>query len=93
MGRVSGLSTPSTRRKNPTINFALNPKQTGQMLHRLEERLQALEQDLADHRREMAEVLRLGRRLQAQGDATLWQLFDDLRSEVEALRPQDKDGG
>jgi hypothetical protein len=56
------------------------------MIHHLEESLQAVEQAQADHRREVAEALRLGRRLQAQGDAGLWQPFDDLRGEVEALR-------
>lgn len=75
------------RRSNSLYSgLALNPEQAGQQLHVLEERLQAVEQTLADHRREVAEALRLGRRLQAQGDAGLWQLIDDVRSDVEALR-------
>ena len=78
---------PFTRRGNsPLSGLALEPQQAGRMFHHLEERLQAVEQALADQRREWEEGLRLCRRLQAQGDAHLWQKTDTLVEEVEALR-------
>jgi hypothetical protein len=77
------------RRGNfPRSGLALTSEQTGLMLHHLEERVQGLEQELTDHRREIAEALRLGRRLQAQGDAHLWEKIEALIEEVETLRTE-----
>lgn len=73
------------RGNSPRSGLSLNPEQAGQQLHALEERLQAVEQALADHRREMAEALRLGRRLQARGDSHLWERIEGLSEEVETL--------
>lgn len=70
---------------SPRTGLALNPEQAGQQVHHLEERIQGLEQALADQQREVAEALRLGRRLQAQGDAHLWERIEELSEEVEAL--------
>lgn len=70
---------------SPRSGLSLNPEQAGQQLHDMEERLQAVEQALADHQREVAEALRLGRRLQARGDAHLWEKIDGLSEKVEAI--------
>ncbi len=77
---------PFFRRSNsPRSGLSLNSQDMGALLHALEERLQAVEQDLAEQQRSLEEGLRLNRRLQTHGDAHLWEKIEGLSEEIETL--------
>jgi ribosome assembly protein YihI (activator of Der GTPase) len=77
---------PFVRRANSRRSgLALAPEQADQMVHDLEERLQAIDQCLAEQLRALDEGLRLNRPLQAFGDAKLSEKIEGVSEEVEAL--------